>query len=82
MGNYVLGTNREKQQVRGQKFSEKLNLQLYAYIHSSYMNPIILNEDVVLLYLSVMKTIKVLRDWIHSKKIIESLKIISELLSS
>lgn len=46
------------------------------------MSPIIFNEDMVSPYFSVMKTVKVLSDWIHSLKIIDSLKIISELLYS
>lgn len=46
------------------------------------MSPIILNEDVVLLCFSLMKRAKVLRNWINSWKIIEFLKMISELISS
>lgn len=65
MGEYVLRTNREKQQARGQKYNEKLSLQSYSYIYSSQMNPRILNEDVVLLYFFVTKAVKVVRDWIH-----------------
>lgn len=46
------------------------------------MRPIIFNEDVVLPYFSIMRTVKVLNDWINSLKSIESLRIISELLCS
>lgn len=46
------------------------------------MSPIIFNEDMVLPYFSVMKTVKVLSDWIHSLEIIDCLKMFSELLYS